>query len=201
MSRTPRAHRAPALLIGWLVGGCAVDLWVGEPAGTTTGSTGATLDPSTTTPASAGSTGTTGAPGGGTSEAGTTTAADEGTTTGIVAEGTSSTGAAEGSTTVVEVHCEGLGMLDCNELGYCLWYGTPEVGECLLSPCEDLLHDCWELPMRDCQALAPCIWVTVTEPPACSPIECVPCELLELGQCTETPTCTWNEGEMACLPA
>jgi hypothetical protein len=203
--------RRGAWALSWLVlGGCAVDLWVGDPAGTGgSEATTAASDDTTTTPPST-ETGTTtsgpepGTTEAGTTEAGTTVALDEGTSsTGpTVEEGTTSDPDAEGgSTTAAEIPCPGLGMLDCNELGYCLWYGTPKKGECAPNPCENPLHDCWSLGFEECEAAFACAWVGEAELGECGPIECVPCEVLGLDQCTKTPTCTWNEGEMFCLPA
>lgn len=198
--------RRGAWALAWLLGGCAVDLWVGEPtqtegsSGTTTASDGETTiaPPGTDT-----GTSTTSEPGPDTSEGGTTLAVDEGTSTGPLAEESTSTGPATeaGSTTTAEISCAGLGMLDCIEVPYCLWYGAPEAGECALSPCENPEHDCWGIGLGDCESLLACAWVGTPEMGECAPIECVPCEILGVDQCQETPTCTWNEGEMACLPA
>jgi hypothetical protein len=199
--------RCIAVVLPWLLGGCAVDLWVGDPAGTegSEGTTSAASDGGTTIapPSPDTGTSTTGPePPSTTTDAGTTVALDEGTSsTGPIAEESTSTGIEAGSTTTVEIPCPGLGMLDCNELGYCLWYGTAEMGECAPSPCEDPRHDCWGLGLDDCGSLFACAWVAVPEPGECAPIECVPCEILGGDQCMETPTCMWNEGEMFCLPA
>lgn len=194
----------------WLLGGCAVDLWVGDPAGTgASDSAMASSDGGTTSvpPSSDTGTSTTTGPEPGltstTTDGGTTDALDEGTSsTGPVAEEDSSTGPVEeGTTTSEELPCAGLGMLDCNELGYCLWYGGGEAGECAPNPCENPRHECWSLPLEDCEAAFACAWVGDIETGECGPIECVPCEILGADQCMETPTCTWNEGEMFCLPA
>ena len=200
---SPR-RRGPWVL-AWLLGGCGVDLWVGEPASTESSSTTtATSDGGTTlAPSSDTGTSTTTGPEPGTSDGGTTLAVDEGTSTGPIAEEGTSTGpvAETGSTTAAEIPCPGLGMLDCIEIPYCLWYGTPEAGECAPSPCENPRHDCWGLGLGDCESFLACAWVGEPELGECAPIECVPCEILGVDQCLETPTCTWNEGEMFCLPA
>ncbi|MCA9709963.1 MAG: hypothetical protein KDK70_29255 [Myxococcales bacterium] len=199
MSRLGRACRAwPCLLLG----GCGVDLLVGgaetsagggsssgsEPPGTTT------MPPATDDAADT----STGNP---TTTVGETTTGLDETTTGPQ-EGTSSTGPTTESSTG-EISCEGLGFLDCNDVPFCLWYGDPELGECALSPCEqDPPHECFAIRTYELCVDAPsCAWAGTPEVGECAPIECVACEILELAQCMETPTCVWNEMEMFCDPA
>lgn len=196
------SRRGAWALVGpcaWLLGGCAIDLLVGEaPSGNEASTSSSTADP-TAAPSSTGSTmQETDAPA--TTESGTTTH-DEGTSTGPIMEGTSTGPTLEGTSTTGEIDCNGLGFADCTELPHCLWYGSPKVGECAPSPCEDLRHECFSLPYEDCQAAFPCAWVGEPEVGECGPIECVPCEVLGNDQCMETPTCVWDEGEMFCLPA
>jgi hypothetical protein len=193
-------------MLPWLLGGCAVDLWVGDPADTETSEATTTASDGGTTmtpPSTDTGTSTTG-PVPDTTDAGTTVAVDEGTSsTGPTLEEGTSTGPTEeaGSTTTTEIPCEGLGINDCNELEYCLWYGLPEEGECAPSPCANPKHDCFFFGFEACEAAFACAWVGDPEMGECGPIECVPCEVLGGDQCMKTPTCTWDEGEMFCLPA
>ena len=194
--RRGRAGRG-LLLVGVLLGipGCGVDLLVGPPAaGTDDG--GSTGEPGTTTTIPEPATdGTTTSDDDGTStghEVGTTTEHGEGTTS----EG--ATGPGEEGTTAADIPCPGLGFADCNDLGYCLWYGPAEMGECALSPCEDPEHDCWGLPMGDCEGVLACAWTGDPELGECAPIECVSCEILGMEQCVETPTCEWLVGKEIC---
>ena len=195
------SRRRCAWALPWLLGGCAVDLWVGDRAGAESsgGTTAAGEAEGSTTivpPADDTSVSTTTGPG----------LEEEGSpTTGPVEEEgpSSSTGPVEeeGSMTSGELACEGLGMLDCNELEYCLWYGDGEGAGCLPSPCANPKHDCWAFGLEACEAAFACAWVATEEPGECAPIECVPCELLTADQCAEAPTCTWDEGEVFCFPA
>lgn len=187
--------------------GCAVDLLVEDGTGPAQASTSTASDDGTGTtlaPASSESTGTSAAEEPATTDDATTLALDEGTSTTTespTTEGTTESPATEGTTTAGEIPCPGLGLLDCTELPYCLWYGTPRMGECALSPCENPRHDCFTLPFEDCQAVFACAWVGEPGMGDCAPIECVPCELLGAEQCMETPTCEWSELEALCLPA
>lgn len=184
-------------LLPGLLGGCAVDLLVGPSSGSDeTTASSSTGDTTAAPPLTDGSTGTTAQPG---TTDGTTVALDDGTSTGSTTEG-SSTGPATEGTTAAEIPCPGLGFRDCNDLPYCLWYGTPKAGECALSPCENLRNECFALPFLDCQEAFPCAWEGEPRLGDCAPIECVPCELLGLEQCVETPTCVWNELEVFCFP-
>jgi hypothetical protein len=131
---------------------------------------------------------------------GTTLALDEGTTsTGPAEDSTTTEPPAEEGTTFVEIPCDGLGVSDCGELDYCLWY--PEPGECADNPCFNPRHECLTLGFEECMGAPACAWVGDPELGECGPIECVPCEVLGLDQCVMTPTCTWNEMEMFCIPA
>lgn len=183
---------APAVVLG---AGCGVNLLVGETEATVgDGTSTGELETTGAGPVSSTGHDSTGAHGDGTS-----TGAEH-TSTGQDVEGTTSTGeAAEGSTTSVEIPCSELGFNDCNELSYCLWYGLPEEGGCEPNPCENPMHDCWELPMGDCEALLACAWVGEPETGECAPIECVPCEILSLDQCEETPTCEWLPVKEICV--
>jgi hypothetical protein len=195
--------RCGAWVLPWLLGGCAVDLWVGDATqdaggqASTTSETGGTtaLPPTTNGPDPSSTSGLETAEG-------TTLALEEGTSTGPLAEESSSTGpvAEESAATMGEIVCEGLGMLDCNELRYCLWYGTPKMGDCAPSPCENPRDDCWGLMVEGCQDLFACAFVGDPETGECAPIECVPCEVLGADQCAKTPTCVWNRAEMFCVP-
>ncbi len=179
-----------------LVSGCAVDLLVGgEPSGTT-GSQATEEGDSTTAPP--GTTETVAESSTGIDEPGTSTGiVDPSTTTG---EENTSTGEMAEGTTTGEVSCEGLPFGDCNEIPYCLWYGEPEAGECAFSPCEMKGHECFELAFEACVDALPCAWVGEPKMGECGPLECVPCEVLTIPECEETPTCFFDEMEMACLP-
>lgn len=202
---SPARRTAAWLASAWLLGGCAVDLWVGEPTSTTGDGTASTDEGTSSDPlATDAGTSTTGSEPHATTDGETTVAPDDGTssTGSIVEEGTSTGPVEEGTaTTDAEMPCRGLGMEACNELEACLWYGTPKTGECAPSPCESLEHECFRLPLGDCEAAFACAWVGEGELGECAPIECAPCELLGLEQCSETPTCVWDEGEMFCFPA
>lgn len=191
------------VLTGLLGCGCAVDLLVDDGTGPVQASSSSDGDTGITpAPSSSEGTGTSAAEQPATTDDGTTVALDEGTSTGTSTEGPATEGTAtEGTTTAGEIPCPGLGYLDCSELPHCLWYGTPKMGECAPSPCENPRHDCWMLPFEDCQATFPCAWVGKPRVGDCAPIECVPCELLGAEQCMEIPTCEWSELEELCLPA
>jgi hypothetical protein len=198
-----------AWVLACLVGcGCAVDLLVDDGTGPAQASSSSGDDMGTTlAPSSSEGPGTSDDHEPVTTDDGTTVALDEGTSTGTSTEGPATEGTTtegittEGTTTAGEIPCPGLGYLDCSELPHCSWYGTPKMGECALSPCENPRHDCWTLPFGDCEAVFACAWVGEPRVGDCAPIECVPCELLGAEQCMEVPTCEWSELEELCLPA
>jgi len=197
-----RAGAAWLLSAGVLLSsGCAVDLLVGGAMETGTTGTAATDDEGTTAEAAADTSTGPAASSTGAEASDTSTGSHADTTAGETAGPTTTTGATEESTTTGPLGCEGLGFADCNEVGHCLWYDDPELGECLLSPCEMPLHQCWELPFGDCNELLACAWVGEPDTGECGPIECVPCELLNPDQCEEAPTCAYDGMERVCLPA
>lgn len=174
--------------------GCAVDLLVGgAETSTGTGSeTRAVAEEGMTTAPPVTTEGVGDSSSGSTRGTITSSSSGEATSTGLE-PGTTSTGAPAESSTG-DLPCEGQNAAVCNELEYCLWY--PDSEECLPSPCVDPMHECLELMFKPCVDAIICAWQEMPE--GCFPIECVPCELLELAQCMEVPTCVWDEMEMFC---
>ena len=185
-----------ALLLG---AGCGVDLIVGGTPEASTGAVGATGGAGGSTaadpPAEDSSTSAGGTSSGGSAMDTTTGGPEPEASTG----GSTTSPVAEGSTTGQDIVCEELGFGDCSELRQCLWDGVPEEGICLANPCIDPMDECLELPFADCVETPLCAWVGEPKVGECGNFFCVPCEVLDEGQCSELLSCDWIGAKEICV--